>query len=246
MGNLIDWQAAYPPEVAQNSRGRVFAAPLIKAPAAVRDNAKATADGWMTRAAPLTVARRGSTEMREPLSTANTPTSHHHHQHSPFITRPLPPSQCLAASTRIFSLSLFLPRNRDTLDMKRFSFTHSLLCAICYAALAVDDRMLQQIDQHATAPDRLCSAAPVVRSSRAYHSRRLRREASSSIVDRHNAIYLNGTVGLRLRTTATERNSVGETDGLLSKLRQSFTVQVWVKIEGGQVDPATIICESDA
>jgi hypothetical protein len=183
----------------------------------------------MTTAPPLTLARRQSTEMRAPLSTANTPRI--------IITRPLPASS--------HSVQQLVLSNGDTLDMKRFSLTHSILCALFHALLALDHQMLRHIDQHATAPDRLCSASPAVRPSHIYHAnKRLRREVSFAGNDDKNAAYLNGTVGLRLRTTATEQNSVSETDGLLAKLRQTFTVQVWVKIEGGQVDPATIICKS--
>jgi hypothetical protein len=65
---------------------------------------------------------------------------------------------------------------------------------------------------------------------------RFRRNIDDNI---HHSIgvYLNGSVGLRLKTINEQHNA----RLLMTKLRHSFTAEVQLKIEGGQVDPANII-----
>uniref|UniRef100_A0A914R3C8 Uncharacterized protein n=1 Tax=Parascaris equorum TaxID=6256 RepID=A0A914R3C8_PAREQ len=64
------------------------------------------------------------------------------------------------------------------------------------------------------------------------NSNRIRRRSIGGDSDRF-AIYTNGSIGLRLGESAWKR--------FASRIRSELSIEMWLQIEGGQPDSATIL-----
>uniref|UniRef100_A0A915A7E5 Uncharacterized protein n=1 Tax=Parascaris univalens TaxID=6257 RepID=A0A915A7E5_PARUN len=115
---------------------------------------------------------------------------------------------------------------RDARDMAAFTFL--ILVLLPSSAHPFLPHIRSQLDKaNSPCPSRLAIEP---------NSNRIRRRSIGGDSDRF-AIYTNGSIGLRLGESAWKR--------FASRIRSELSLEMWLQIEGGQPDSATILALGD-